>query len=149
MKTNMNHKMASLLRRESFDWPPSWQALTGELPGLENVDDCVCLRTEYGRNRHAKIADFPDKTGFECFINHIHLPFAGTRGSLVSCLDYVARLQAALASDPRQRNFRVIVSISNCDCTVRFHQIRPGESWISENLEGYESEAILVLDVPN
>jgi hypothetical protein len=48
----------------------------------------------------------------------------------------------------QDRQFRVIVALpEDDDCTVRFHQIRPGENWSAEDLEGYKSEAILVFDV--
>ncbi len=151
----MNRKMSSLLQKGAVRWPTPLTAIPSELPRLEIVHDCALLASEYERNKHVKVADFPDKTGFENFINHVHLPFAGTNDSLISCLEYAATLQAALMPLTHERQFRVIVSLSDdapsarFACTVRFHQIRPGESWISENLEGYESEAILVFDVPS
>ena len=49
----------------------------------------------------------------------------------------------------KEREFRVILSLSedDGDCTVRFHQIRPGETSSSDNLKDYESEALLIFDV--
>jgi hypothetical protein len=132
-------------------------AVPVQLPELKIFENCVLLKHQWEPNKHAKIADYFDKTGFECFINHVHLPFAETNESqsLASCLEYAATLQDALLPLTPDRQFRVIVSLSEdgefpgSACTVRFHQIRPGEVWVTEDLEGYKSEAILVFDVPN
>jgi hypothetical protein len=151
----MNNKMSDLLQKGALEWPLAAEASTGDLPRVEIVYDCVLLKSEYERNKHVKIADFPDKTGFESFINHVHLSYPRTNESLISCLKYATTLKDALIPLTHDRRFRVIVSLSQdapsdrFGCTVRFHQIRSDENWISEDLEGYESEAILVFDVPS
>jgi hypothetical protein len=118
------------------------------------AEDCVLLKRDYEGNQHVKITDFPDKTGFECFLNHVHFPLTKTKDSLLSRLRYADSLREALMPLAQGRRFRVILSISEDDrsptftCTVRFHRIRQGEDWISEDLEAYKLEAILVFDVP-
>ena len=153
----MNDKMSALLQGAGLKWPVEPRTIRDQhqLPALEIFEDCVLLKSQWEPNKnHLRIKDCPDKTGFECFINHLHLSFNGTKESLISCLGYVATLQEALSPLARGRQFRVIVSFSDNDafpesgCTVRFHQIRSGETWIAEDLEGYKSDAILVLDVP-
>jgi len=148
----MNNKMSALLQRAGLHWPLVDRAAPEQLPTLEVFEDCVLLKSEWEPNKqHVKIADFSDETDFECFINHVHLPFTGTKESLLSCLEYAATLQVALMPLTRDRQFRVIVSLSedDHDCTARFHQIRLGEDSVPEDLEGYKSEAILVFDVPD
>jgi hypothetical protein len=149
--TRMNSKMSALLQKAGLQWPVAVRALHVPLPTLEIFEDCVLLKSQWEVNKHVKIADRFDKTDFECFINHVHLPFDGTNESLVSCLEYSATLREALMLLTQDRQFRVIVSLSEDDgeCTVRFHRIRLGENWIAEDLEGYKSEAILVFDVPS
>ena len=153
--TRMNGKMSALLQRAGLQWPVVVHAIPGQLSTLEIFEDCVLLKNEWEPNKHVKITDSFDKTDFECFINHVHLPFDGTNETLIPCLEYAATLQEALMPLTKDRQFRVIVSLSENDefpkfaCTVRFHQIRPGENSMSEDLEGYKSEAILVFDVPS
>jgi hypothetical protein len=60
----------------------------------------------------------------------------------------MAGLEAALTAAAQHRRFRVIVGISEGDCTVRFHQLRPDEDSLSDDLEAYDSEAMLTFDVP-
>jgi len=148
--------MSALLQRAGLRWPLVARANVGQPPTLKIFEDCVLLKNQWEPNKqHVKIKDLPDKTGFECFINDVHLPFDGTNESLISCLEYAATLQEALMRLTQDRQFRVIVSLSEDDefpksaCTVRFHQIRTGENSMSDDLEGYKSEAILVFDVPS
>ncbi|PYX45864.1 MAG: hypothetical protein DMG79_18265, partial [Acidobacteria bacterium] len=104
--------MSALLQRAGLRWPLLVRANSGQLPTLEIFDDCVLLKNHWEANKqHVKITDLPDKTGFECFINHVHLPFAGMNESLVSCLEYAATLQEALMPLTRDRQFRVIVAL--------------------------------------
>ena len=110
------------------------------------VDGSVLLRDRYEASRHVKRSDFPDRTGLECFLNHTHFAFDGKRESLLRCLAYAAALKQGLASLADQRPFQVVVAVSD-DCTVRFHEARPGESWLTDDLESYAGEAILVFDV--
>jgi hypothetical protein len=42
--------------------------------------------------------------------------------------------------------FNVIVSYDGDSCAVRFHKIRPGERWLSEDLEAYVDEGVLVVE---
>jgi hypothetical protein len=145
----MNKKMFELLTRTNIPMPPT-SHLGSErlkLADLTVVDGSVFLKDEYERAKHVETTDFPDKTGLECFINHVHMPFGGDRESLLSCLNYAVALQRELARLPGERRFQVIVSVAEDDCTVRFHEVRPGENWVTEDLESYAEEAILLLPV--
>jgi hypothetical protein len=35
--------------------------------------------------------------------------------------------------------------VDDYECTVRFPQLRQGEIWVAEDLEGYAEEAVLLL----
>jgi hypothetical protein len=147
--------MSALLQEAGLQWPFAARDVPSQLPALEIVEDCVLLKDQWEPNKgHVKIADHFDETGFECFVNHVHLPFDETGKTLTRCLEYAATLEDALMPLTTNRRFRVVVSLSDdgefpkSACTVRFHQIRTGQNWILEDLEEYESDAILVFDVP-
>jgi hypothetical protein len=42
--------------------------------------------------------------------------------------------------------FNLIVSYDGESCAVRFHKIRAGERWLSEDLESYVDEGVLVVE---
>jgi hypothetical protein len=143
----LNSRMSSLLKASDVSMPleESLGAEAMTMPVFENVDGSILLKKEHTGNQHVNVSDFPDRTGYECFINHVHLPFVQTRESLVSCLRYATALHSALAQLKPRRHFQIIVSFGERDCTVRFHEDRSGESWVADNLEGY-TEAVLVLE---
>lgn len=108
---------------------------------------------------HEPTSRFEDLTGYECAVNHVHLedyvdsPAAMHRESLLKMgMTFVDHLKQRLSFTHPQTHFRIILSCNLDDppgSVVRFHKIRVGESWINEdNLDGYEGEAILVIDVP-
>jgi hypothetical protein len=144
----MNQRMSALLRQADIPVPfvddPALRTLS--LPAFSVVGESVLLKNQYEPNRHVSPADFPDKTGYESFINHVHRPFHGTAASLKSCLSYAIALQKGLTKVAENRRFQVIVSVDGRECTIRFHQLRQGETWIAEDLEGYAEEAILLLE---
>jgi hypothetical protein len=143
----MNQRMSALLRQADIPVPfvEETALRTPPMPALSQVGEFVLLKNQYEANKHVRPADFPDKTGYECFINHVHLPFDGTSASLKSCLSYAIALQKGLSRIAENRSLQVIVAAEDHGCTVRFHQLRKGEVWIEEDLEGYADDAILVL----
>ncbi len=90
-----------------------------------------------------------DKTGLECYVNHIHVSDYTPAGSDCDSLDLlVMGLRFAISLDRRLGAVgahNVILSYDWEECTVRFHGIRPGESYLAADLDGYQFEAILVL----
>jgi len=143
----MNQRMSVLLQQADIHLPFVHDPALGtpSVPSLSEVGEFVLPKKQYEANKHVSPADLPDKTGYECFINHVHLPFDRTGASLKSCLSYAIALQKGLARIAKNRSFQVIVSVNDHECTVRFHQLRQGESWVAEDIEGYTEEAVLLL----
>lgn len=83
-------------------------------------------------------AQFDDLTGVECFVNHLHFQ------SLARALTTAEKIRRTL-EESFSGAFQIIVAGRSGDFTVRFHKKRAGESWLSEDLEGYEEEAVLLL----
>ncbi|NOK34402.1 hypothetical protein HMI49_14465 [Corallococcus exercitus] len=98
--------------------------------------------------------DFQDATGYECFANKIHVAdFVGSfeedpwarRLRLKDQVGYGLRLAWELQRVlPGDRRFVLILGCSNA-CTLRFHLERPGEHWLTADLEGYRRDALLEL----
>ena len=147
-RMKLNAKMSEML--EGANIPKAFSGLLSmdtSMPlSFTVVDGCVLLKDEYEKAKHVRLESFQDRTGFECFVNHRHFPYSGTRESLLSCLKHAVTLQRALAHEANDRRFLVILSVGD-GCTVRFHEVRPGENWAAENLEGYAGEAVLLLPV--
>jgi len=139
--------MRALLERVNLDPTRIWDDGGGELVCLETVNGCVFLAREYTGLNEATLEQFPDRTGLECFVNHVHFQVGRGGQSLESVFRYVSAVRSSLVS-LGDGIFEIIVSIADEKCVVRFHKWRSGESWLSEDLEGYKSEAMLSATVP-
>jgi hypothetical protein len=137
MKTNQN------MRRFSGELQSNRPVLSPELSRVLNAGfveekGCVLLASE-ARASALDRAATQDETGYECFINHVHVE------SLGEALEFAGRLNRALSATFAGK-FIVIVSFDGREATVRFHRLRAGQTWLSENLEEYREEGIAVLD---
>ncbi len=123
--------------------------------GIVNMKCCYFLRellpSGFDFDKEEAIQQAFDLTGFECLINHTHigdyLPHSkGDKEEIIyQGILYALSLKECL---PDSVGFKIILSCSfepRIDCSIRFHKQRPGEEWLTENLEKYE-EPIMVLN---
>ena len=138
--------MHRLLERLDIDSELLLDKGRGEVPALVLVDGCVFLAQEYERTKGANLQQFLDRTGYECFVNHVHFSVGRAKRALSGVFEYAAGLRSALFSLGEGR-FEIIISVSRGTSTVRFHKCRPGESWLGDDLEKYKYESILTTSV--
>jgi hypothetical protein len=151
-----NHQMDVLydeIREQNLDDP---KALPQKLLGLLNggfveADECVFL-SALKKTASVERMDFPNRTAYECFVNHIHIEDYLENGGLPP-LEMLGR-GLALAREVSERlshlhgvkHFRIIVAFPGATCTVRFHTIRPNEEWVDKDAAGPDSEAMAILE---
>jgi hypothetical protein len=114
-------------------------------PEIVEIDGCVFLSEEYSRSKSVCLRDFPDRTGYECFVNHIHMP-GGSKSDLLKLFERIVALRNALQR-LHDGNFEMIISVADEKATLRFHKYRAGERWLNDNLDGYGEEGILAIEV--
>lgn len=113
--------------------------------GFTMLNECVFLRSLLLRNKNAKLENFPDKTGFECYVNSIHIDDFDNSNDFEQAITFLLELFRAWNMAFPNRVLRAIVSNDEFGTIIKFHLLRQGESWLSEDLEKYK-EAILVAD---
>jgi hypothetical protein len=106
--------------------------------GFVEENGCVLLASEARSSVLTRDA-WQDDTGYECFINHLHVK------SLAEAVEFARRLRSVLAARFTD-GFVVIVSFDGREATVRFHKNRVGQRWLDSNLELYVEDGIAVLD---
>ena len=120
------------------------QALSEDPLNFIHVDGCT-LRETFPP--HLIKDNFPDKTGLECFINHIHFS-VNTKLEMLAVFANVSTVSSALKQETIYKNYKIIASFNNGKATVRFHAVRPNEEWLNySNLESFQDEGILVITV--
>jgi hypothetical protein len=116
--------------------------------GIRVVDDCLVVGKSDAIPRLDNVrASVMDKTGYECFVNHVRLKDRGDSAAVLGhAVAFCKRVSAEAVSVAPKRSVRFIISKNEKDWTVHFHTLRPDESYVSDDLEGYAEEAVLVLD---
>ena len=155
MKTNP--KMEALLvevRDDKFDDPKALPqkliALLNE--GFSEEGDCVFL-TRLKKQAQVQRLDFPDRTAYECFVNHVHVEDYLENGGL-PVLELLGRgialareISARLSHLHGTKCFRIIITTDgSLSCTVRFHLVRPDEDWARKSSNGFKEEAVAIME---
>ena len=140
--------MALLRTSDVFGTPATHGSLPGVIETAEFIDaeGCYFIDGLYRHRGNATLDLLHDETGFECFVNHIHLDDYEPRGRLAVALHLCATIEERWsASSYRSMTLRQIVSSDEVGWVYRCHVLREGQSWISANL-GHYQELVVVVD---
>lgn len=118
-----------------------WLILDG---GFFLKDGCVFLNGLFSASASVAIGDFCDRTGFECFVNSLHIDDFVSENYICHAINFSRALLLAWKRNGGGE-IRMIVSGDDLEAVCRFHMVRVGENWISDDLNSYE-EAIMVID---
>ncbi|MBC3465349.1 hypothetical protein [Pseudomonas sp. RW10S2] len=108
-------------------------------------EGCVFLNALKASCSSATASNFQDCTGFECFVNSLHIDDYVSGDYLVQALLFVSEV-FSLWRDFKflSGDFAAIVLLDELGVVVKFHLVRGGESWLASDLERYE-EAVLYM----
>jgi hypothetical protein len=113
--------------------------------GFVKKEGCYFLAVLYAGSLNARRDMFPDATGYEAYVNHLHIDdFTDDGDQLSICLLYLDHLTHLWkTSEFSEVPIQADVSYDGESCVVRFHALRIGEQWQSDNLEAYD-ESVFV-----
>jgi hypothetical protein len=120
-------------------------------PGFVQVNGAIVLRALTQGARRISFSDFPDETGYESFVNHVHIEDylayekASSSVMMANSISLAISLRKLLRQSFPEEQFDVIVSFQENHYTVRFYKKRTGQRWLSDNLEDNQKEALMVL----
>ena len=128
--------------------------------GFEDINGCIVLSSLASCRSSAleSLKGNDNETGIEAAINEIHMedfiPVETPFFELVRLgNDFGFALGKRLVDTGIVERFRVIIgampvgsSSMRNSCTVRFHKLRRDQSWLNDDLESYQKEAIGVMD---
>lgn len=142
----MNKKMCKELERTNLDGketPPELLVLLDA--GFVAQDGCFFIRSLKELCLSVSIDDFSDKTGFECFVNSVHIDDYVDSDYLASALLFAQACFDAWKNDNKSYKLAGVILSDGFGVVVKFHCLRESESWLDECLEKYE-EAVLFTD---
>ena len=123
---------------------------------LIQQEECTFLAVLASSAQSVRRTDFLDDTGYECFVNQIHLsdflPLSSQPTLEIILKEGIAlgkALFAKLSEELPWIRFRLIFSVEEEEGTLRFHTMREQESWLANDVEEYQQEGLLILDTPS
>jgi hypothetical protein len=106
--------------------------------GIVAVDNSFLIRELANVTTNVTKESFPDKTGYECFINHIHIEDYITGNLTAQAVIFAASMLRKWIEEKFKGHLVAIISSDEGSTTVRFHHKRPNELWLAYDLDGYE-----------
>ena len=124
--------------------------------GIINQDDLILLKNF---KSNLESTNYTDPTGKEMFVNKFHVDNYSSNGSklreyfLQQGIAFALVLYNKLINNYPDKHFKIIVSTDEGPdsypdiCTVGFHTVRPNEHWLTQYLENYKMNGLLVITV--
>ena len=146
----MNLLMKGLLDSLKNDPPPSMPVALSALlaDGFVTQEGFSFLRGLRQHNqstiRALRLSEtmYQDETGYECFVNHLHIDDYAESDSLPLAMAFAGQVGSVWLSTASENTMRVIVSHNDSGSVVRCHLVRPNQSWLAEDLDSYEQDAV-------
>jgi len=104
---------------------------------------CYFLRGLFERSTNVTIDNFIDKTGYECFINSIHIDDYVSHGYIAHACDFVTLLFDKWIEFSVGIPLQSIMSSDEFGVNIKFHLLRDGESFVAEDVEKYDDPIIV------
>jgi hypothetical protein len=123
--------------------PPDLDAIAAK--GFLEKDGCYFLSELFQKGASVSRRNFPDQTGYECFINSVHVDDYVESGYLSLALHFAETLLTVWRMRRLPNTLNVIVSSDEMGAVVKCHVVRKKQSWLGDDLNKYE-EAIMEVD---
>jgi hypothetical protein len=112
--------------------------------GFETSDSCHFLAALFSKTMNVTRANFPDCTGYECFVNSIHIEDYDNKNPLCQAIKFISCVFEAWRTSMPALKLVSIISVDEFSVVVKFHTKRPEENWLNENIEKYENPVMSI-----
>lgn len=140
---NINRAMKSALSETQLDCSlnPSLKSIADS--GFVLRNGCYVIRG-LSKTTNVKRESFPDRTGYECFLNSLHVEDYDSVSPLAQAILLVKEVFAVWNAEQRTERLTAIVSADEFSVVTKFHGQRLGEQWLNENVEGYDDPVMSI-----
>lgn len=141
MKTNSAMREALGKMRLGTELNPSLKCIPRG--GFEQRDGCYFLRS-LSTSTNVTRDSFADRTGYECFVNSLHVEDYDPLAPLSQAVLLVKEVFLAWNALQQSLKLTAILSADELSVVAKFHIRRPGEEWLSANIEAYEDPVLSI-----
>lgn len=111
--------------------------------GFLEEEGCFFLASLKKKSGNVTLKRCHDHTGYECFVNSIHIDDYVNGDYLVYAFLFVEKCFNYWNKLGRDEVLNAVISKNRFGSVVKIHLVREGQSWLSNDIEGYREEAIL------
>ncbi|ANI55054.1 MULTISPECIES: hypothetical protein [unclassified Pseudomonas] len=106
-------------------------------------DGCIFIAA-LNPQSHMSLDSFPDRTGYECFVNSVHIDDYVSDDLLATAISWLSLVLDQWNKFGLPGVLQGSVSTDEFGATVKVHVLRPDEPWLGDDLEGYEQAVLTV-----
>ncbi|XHF34255.1 hypothetical protein OXH62_04700 [Pseudomonas chlororaphis] len=106
-------------------------------------DGCIFIAA-LNPQSHMSLDSFPDRTGYECFVNSVHIDDYVSDDLLATAISWLSLVLDQWNKFGLPGVLQGSVSTDEFGATVKVHVLRPDEPWVGDDLEGYEQAVLTV-----
>ncbi|UEB52301.1 MULTISPECIES: hypothetical protein [Burkholderia] len=139
----INRAMKGALSEVRLDGPlnPSLKSIADS--GFDLLEECYFLRGLLGATNVTR-GSFTDCTGYECFVNSLHVEDYDSVAPLTQAVLLVKEVFMVWNAMQRTSRITAIISADEFSVVTKFHVQRPGEQWLSDNIDGYDDPVMSI-----
>ncbi|MBR8330359.1 hypothetical protein KDW69_01710 [Burkholderia ambifaria] len=139
----INRAMKGVLREMRLDFPlnSALEAIVNK--GFCQRDECYFLRALLG-SANVTRGNFVDCTGYEYFVNSLHVDDYDSVSPFTQAIMLVKEVFAVWNTIQRTVKLVAVVSADQFNVVTKFHVQRPGEQWLSDNIDGYDDPVMSI-----
>jgi hypothetical protein len=145
----INSAMKKLLIGNDFDILPSSSLRKIANSGFKLQDGCYFLHALADNSLNVSKENFPDYTGYECFVNSIHIEDYVDENVLEQAILFVIEVFSVWNASISDFALAAIVCADEWSVVVKFHMYRFNENWLNPNIEGYEDPILSIKSLEN
>ncbi|WP_153074172.1 hypothetical protein [Paraburkholderia bonniea] len=117
--------------------------------GFKFESDCYFLCELVHNAKNVRKENFPDNTGYECFVNSIHIDDYVDENLLKQAILFVIEIFSSWNKLISDIALVAIVCVDELSVTVKFHVHRSNEIWLNPNIDSYEDPIFSVKSLEN
>jgi hypothetical protein len=139
-----NAEMKGVIGALKFGKPliPSLKSIANA--GFVKKEDCYLLDSLARKLTNANRANFQDCTGYECFVNSLHVEDYESDEPLVQGILLVDEVFRVWKASNPAFHLTAIISADELTVVARFHVKRRAEQWLSDDIEGYNDPVMSI-----
>lgn len=140
----INNPMRELLKEVDLEVSlnSSLQDIVGH--GFEDKEDCYFMAALFRGSTNVTRDSFQDATGYECFINSLHIEDYGSEDPLSQAIKFVEKIFYIWNIHQKNIVLAAIISSDEFSVVTKFHVKRAGENWINEDVNNYEDPIMFI-----